>query len=272
MKKALIIMSLSLFLVPFSFPEKVEAATVYSQSGFVDKQIPIATSTVVGTYGFYIRLPNDTIYYQYTGSIDGSPLTVPSYNRIVLFIQETNLTPTQVASVLFYNGSSQPTGPCTQSSFVYTCPITATTTLEDLSFLPPNVPGGWAVLGGSSLNAGVSITNVSDNYITNGGFAFLLCSTTCDTSFQQRASLDASILLSGVGTTTAAETCQDGIGTTTGILDAVGNSISNGFCRVAVFLFVPSPATIQSFGTLASSTRAKIPFSYYFDVQTVLDA
>jgi len=73
-------------------------------------------------------------------------------------------------------------------------------------------------------------------------------------------------------TTSVAAYCQRTSSTTTGFLDSVASSISQGLCFAGAYLFVPNANTLAQFGELASTTRAKIPFSYYFDVKEVLDS
>jgi len=76
----------------------------------------------------------------------------------------------------------------------------------------------------------------------------------------------------GISTTSQQVYCDQNFSTTTGLLDSLGHSISVGFCNVGVFLFVPDTTTLSQFQTLASTTRSKIPFSYYFDVQSILNS
>lgn len=76
---------------------------------------------------------------------------------------------------------------------------------------------------------------------------------------------------SGFATSTVAETCDDSFSTTTGFLDSVGASISNGFCRVGAFLFVPNANIITQYANLPASLNTKIPFSYYYDFKAILD-
>jgi len=255
------------FLVP-----QAQSATVYAVSAYVDKQIPLATSTSNGPQGEYIRYPNDTIYKGWSGSISGTPISVPSFNRIAFFITDTNLTTGQMSgSALFFNGSNQATSCASGGTNIYVCNITATTTISDLSFVPSNVLGGWAVMGGSSLNPGVSDTGPDPAQQVTGGYAFLLCDTTCG-AFVQRASLSASELLSGVSTSTVAATCDGGVATSSGLLDSIGSSIANGMCRVGVFLFVPSPGAISQWQAIGSQVVTKAPISYAVEVRDAYEA
>lgn len=75
-----------------------------------------------------------------------------------------------------------------------------------------------------------------------------------------------SSVLAGFSTTTVATLCDSSFATSTGFLDSVGSSISNGLCRVLSFLFVPNASTLDSFGNFTGSFQTKIPFSYFYDV------
>lgn len=75
----------------------------------------------------------------------------------------------------------------------------------------------------------------------------------------------------GISTTSQQVYCNQNFSTTTGLLDSVGQSIALGVCNVGVFLFVPSATVLQNFADTASSTKSKIPFSYYYDFAAQLD-
>lgn len=76
----------------------------------------------------------------------------------------------------------------------------------------------------------------------------------------------------GISTTSQQQYCYGNFGTSTGLLDSVGQSISLGLCNAAVFLFIPSSNAIGQFYNLASTTTGKIPFSYVFDIRNVFAA
>jgi hypothetical protein len=77
---------------------------------------------------------------------------------------------------------------------------------------------------------------------------------------------------SAFSTSTIADYCDSSFATSSGFLDAIGSSISNGFCRIGSFLFVPAPNSITAYSQLSSTTQSKIPFSYYFDVKGIYDS
>jgi len=74
----------------------------------------------------------------------------------------------------------------------------------------------------------------------------------------------------GIATSSQQIYCSKSFSTSTGFLDSAGASLSTGLCNVTVFLFVPSANALSNFQSLASTTRAKIPFSYYYDVRGIL--
>jgi len=76
----------------------------------------------------------------------------------------------------------------------------------------------------------------------------------------------------GISTTSQQVYCNANFSTSTGLLDSLGQSISLGICNVGVFLFVPSQNALNSFAMLASTTQTKIPFSYYYNVKTILQS
>lgn len=76
---------------------------------------------------------------------------------------------------------------------------------------------------------------------------------------------------SGFSTSTTASTCDNSFATTTGFIDSVGSSISNGLCRAASFLFVPSQQSVNNFFTLLDNRENIIPFSYYYDFAGIID-
>jgi len=73
----------------------------------------------------------------------------------------------------------------------------------------------------------------------------------------------------GIATSSQEIYCDDNFSTSTGLLDNIGASFARGICNVSVFLFVPSSNALSQFQGIASSTRMKIPFSYYYDVQDI---
>lgn len=69
----------------------------------------------------------------------------------------------------------------------------------------------------------------------------------------------------GISTTSQQVYCYQNFASTTGFLDSLGASVSQGVCNVAVFLFVPSSIAIANWQNLGSSTKSRIPFSYMYE-------
>jgi len=69
----------------------------------------------------------------------------------------------------------------------------------------------------------------------------------------------------GIATSTAEAFCEQNFPfDDSDIVQATISFLPNGICRVGAFLFVPSGASTAQFGLLASTTQAKIPFSYVY--------
>jgi len=78
--------------------------------------------------------------------------------------------------------------------------------------------------------------------------------------------------LSAFASSTVATLCDSNFATSTGFLDSVGSSISNGLCRVGAFLFVPNVSTINQFQQSWSTlTTTSFPFSWITDTRTILE-
>jgi len=75
----------------------------------------------------------------------------------------------------------------------------------------------------------------------------------------------------GIATTSQQVWCAGNFSTSSGFLDTLGQSISLGFCNVGVFLFVPSQSAVSQWQALATTSREKIPFSYYYDFRDILN-
>jgi len=76
----------------------------------------------------------------------------------------------------------------------------------------------------------------------------------------------------GIDVTAQQTYCNANFSTSTSLLEGVGSSIALGFCNVGVFLFIPSSGALNAFSALASTTQTKIPFSYYYNVKTILES
>lgn len=134
-----------------------------------------------------------------------------------------------------------------------------------------NVSGGVTGYGlthimGTDLVIGPSIFYGS-NFVstsTPATFYYQLFSGSSPTSF-----FTPSPTYQGFASTTLASFCDSSFATSSGFLDSIGSSISNGMCRVFAFLFVPNPNILEQFGDLASTSLSKVPFSYVFGAQDI---
>lgn len=77
---------------------------------------------------------------------------------------------------------------------------------------------------------------------------------------------------SGLATSSVATMCDNSFATTSGFLDSVGASISNGLCRVGAFLFVPSGSVLSQYASFPDTLGNKVPFSYYYDLETAFSS
>jgi len=75
-------------------------------------------------------------------------------------------------------------------------------------------------------------------------------------------STDSGILLSG-----AQDYCNDAFASSTGL----GSTIANGLCVALGFLFIPSQASLAQYADYPDLMAQVIPFSYYYDVQDIID-
>jgi len=76
----------------------------------------------------------------------------------------------------------------------------------------------------------------------------------------------------GFATSSVATLCDNSFATSTGFLDSVASSISNGLCRVGAFLFVPSASVVSNFqNSWSSLTTQSFPFSWITDTRTILE-
>jgi len=71
----------------------------------------------------------------------------------------------------------------------------------------------------------------------------------------------------GISTTSQSVYCASSFATS-GFLSQVASDISTAMCNVTVFLFVPSNESLTVFLSLASTTRDRAPFSYFYDMST----
>lgn len=73
----------------------------------------------------------------------------------------------------------------------------------------------------------------------------------------------------GISTTSQQVYCNSNFGTTTGLLDSLGQSIALGACNVSVFLFIPSQTAVNNFFNIEDSLSVRFPFAWYYDIKNV---
>jgi len=143
----------------------------------------------------------------------------------------------------------------------------------DLFLILPKVSGNISTYIASTTYYVYTLGDVSHNYkiitSTENNF-FGNITTDSQTSVPILAGL-VGFTDVGISTSSQRAYCNSSFATTTGFLDSVGSSISNGMCNVGVFLFVPNTNTLSQFSNLASAVQAKFPFAYFFSAKDTLD-
>lgn len=252
--------------------------------------------------GFFITTPTQaaTIYQQLTDSSGNIEFTGTVF--IGSFISPTNglINTTATTSVLavlkntsgsniVINGDSSP-------QFLITGdPNPAIDQLAAISFFecgpPTTIAPGASVFCGGNVQQLTGTTNWTQgteyfvfgngNGVTSGSNPKIIANLSNDFYYGYITDGDgASIPIApglpgftdvGIATSSQQLYCYQNHATTTGLLDNVGQSISLGLCNTSVFLFIPSQTAVSQWQTLSSTTRNKIPFSYYYDFKGLVD-
>lgn len=74
---------------------------------------------------------------------------------------------------------------------------------------------------------------------------------------------------SGVSTSTIQQFCNSTYATSTGWFSDISNGVTYGLCTAFAFLFVPDQSILQRFSDLSSTTKSKIPFSYFYGINAL---
>lgn len=75
----------------------------------------------------------------------------------------------------------------------------------------------------------------------------------------------------GVATTSTNSFCDQNVPfDNSSIIQATLTAVPNGLCKVGAFMVIPSGNTLGQYALLSSSTQEKIPFSYFYDVQSLI--
>jgi len=75
----------------------------------------------------------------------------------------------------------------------------------------------------------------------------------------------------GIATSSQAVYCYQNFASSTGFMDSVGLSISQGICNVGVFLFIPSSASIMGWNSNLNSLSSRAPFRWIGQMRTSLE-
>jgi len=73
----------------------------------------------------------------------------------------------------------------------------------------------------------------------------------------------------GYATSSVSTLCMSNFATSSSWLDVTGVAVTNGFCRLSVFLFVPDQGTLNLYSNLGPVLQSKIPFSYVYGIQQI---
>jgi len=157
--------------------------------------------------------------------------------------------------VLYGNNNGAPTGDCIFTADEYV-EITFTTNIATgVSWI--GLPASVSPF--SPYSPAVGVLGVTPYVIING----------------VNQSLDPNLLNggnpSGVSTSSIQAFCNGTYATSTGFFSDIANGVTYGACTAFAFLFVPNQDTLQSFSNLGSTTQNKIPFSYYYDFEAILN-
>jgi len=182
---------------------------------------------------------------------------------------KTNNTANRIAQ-LTYSGCTQ------QSSGLTDCTLSTATTTQSsryyvvlASLLDPAIdPTSPSAVLGTTLATGRTLLVDGGTATTPNGRALYwqLYSGTAQVFFTPDPNA------TGFASSTVNTLCNDNFATSTSFIDSIASNISNGMCRVVVFLFVPSSSAINQYTSFNQTLQSKIPFSYFYDLATLYDS
>jgi len=271
MKKALFAFVI-MFAVPFSF--------VHAQSGFTFMQQSNTADVVVAS--------TTGSLFQYTAQYgNGFSGTTTEAFATMHFTRVSGSGPAFELSLLPFTDNSYSTNvPADDCSF--SSPSSGSNTS---GFLQADVVGTCVLKPQYFYEVVISLAN---NGTSIGGAVF------SDVTFYGTKNLDPSwnVTYAGVGSDTspffpqfavtgdgffitptasstglflsgAQEFCNSAFGTTTAGVFGIGTDIANGLCQAIGYLFVPTPASTQQYADLSRYTQTRIPFSYFYQLDTL---
>jgi len=247
MKKALL--AIFLLLVPFS----VSATTVYQQfsdsSGTVELGI---NGTILGSFTVSSETVTVPAEIQFVARNDnGGGLCTGNLFNFFIGTSTTDQMFSVPSGVVPCNG---------EENFLIS---TSTVALYSANYLPGET---YYIYTTTNVTDIFITTNLSEDfyygYLTADGFA---------TSIPILPGLPGYTDF-GISTTSQQAYCNANFGTSTGLLDSLGQSISLGFCNVGVFLFVPNPSALTNFNeNWTNLTTQRFPFSWITHTRDILE-
>jgi hypothetical protein len=266
------------------------------------KKLPLWLSLVLGAFiwgAFSIPVDAATIYQQLTDS-SGQTVFISNHSTPIASFttQSTNLIGTSATtSVLFvltnnsnsvsitYGGNAPQLIICTTNG---SCPSQFASIVLSECVNVTIAPGESRFCGGfvtgsngnTSWSSGTYYIYTDDPH-DGGNHAYLQTNLSSDFVYGYLSDQGGNSIPvapgipgftdSGIATTSLQVYCNSNFSTSSGLLDNVGKSVSLGICNVSVFLFVPSQGAISQWQGLATTTRNKIPFSYYYDFRDIVN-
>lgn len=265
--------------VVFSFPQSLFAAPLYAQT--------INSSSVFDDYYYFQQLGDGL-----SGNFDSV--------RLILDVPSG----TQIGLALYDCASSAYSGGCGSSPIFLTAPVSGVQEFDFSIGSTTLNPTRYYALEIQNQNSAVDITLLtsptqawSGGELCNSSFAGG-CATSYDKSsyfvlysgllppsyfpalFWDSTGLGADIFLGsttvnidaafnsgGLATTSIASFCDVNLPfDNSSIIQATLTYVPNGLCRVASFLVIPTPASLNQLSTLASTTKDRFPFSFVLSV------
>lgn len=133
--------------------------------------------------------------------------------------------------------------------------------------------GGNTLTAGSKIVMAVQNLGTNDVYVNTDSFADPFWVWTLGTDpLQSFAPFTLNDGALGLATSTAQAFCETNFPFDNfNIINATITFFPSGMCKIAAFLFIPSNYSLAQYTLLASTTQAKIPFSYAYGVRDIVN-
>lgn len=115
-----------------------------------------------------------------------------------------------------------------------------------------NITSGNGGMYGIEYSEGAGLSAYIDNILVSG----------------DRSYIDFSTTTAPFSSTNLDEFCGE-IATSTGFLDSIGSSFSNGICRTFAYFFIPNTQAVLEFQGISSQITSKFPFAWAADIQEI---